>query len=46
MTFASFALCADVLSVPVPVAVALLATVLLFLTHWLLGIRRDDTRSS
>jgi hypothetical protein len=41
-----FAFCVDVLSVPVPVVVAFLATALLFLTHWLLGIRRDDTRGS
>jgi hypothetical protein len=41
-----FAFCVDVLSVPIPVAVAFIATVALFLTNWLLGIRRDDTRGS
>jgi hypothetical protein len=46
MTSVCFAFCVDVLFVPAPVAVALIATVLLFLTHWLLGIRRDDTRGS
>jgi hypothetical protein len=46
MTSVCFAFCVDVLSVPVPVAVAFLATVFLFVTHWLLGLRRDDTRSS
>jgi len=46
MTSVSFAFCGDALSLPLPVVVAFLATVLLFLTNWLLGIRRDDTRSS
>ena len=41
-----FAFCVDVLGVTLPVVAALIATVLLFLTHWLLGIRRDDTRGS
>jgi hypothetical protein len=41
-----FAFCANVLPVPIPVVVTFIATVLLFLTNWLLGIRRDDSRSS